>query len=440
MDARNGLGRPRIQRDRFGKRTHFGGRFDPPQQPNLEGMSMSTLQTTQPQPLVPEVSPIIDAEVVSEQGPGPWRRLAGGVSRGFEWCFGVLSLFVGLAILATLPIVQLLSLGYLLESSGRIARSGRLRDAFVGVRKASRLGGIVLACWLLLLPLRLLNKLAYEASLIDPQSPIARRLHILLLLTAILFTFHLAWSCFRGGRFRHFIWPAPVRLIRRIRQGGMFQEASDRFWSFMQGLRLPYYFALGAKGFFGAFAWLFFPVLLLVGATTLPEGPAVLSGLLGFYMFGFVLLHLPFLQTQLARDNELASAFDVIGVYRGFYRTPFHCVLTVVTTLLFAMPLYLLKVELTMREVAILPSLIFVAFIAPARFVSGWNVGRFLKPDRPHRKWLRIAKCVASLLLMIPAAAFYTFVVFFTRYTSWHGVWSLFEQHAFLVPVPFLGF
>ena len=39
----------------------------------------------------------------------------------------------------------------------------------------------------------------------------------------------------------------------------------------------------------------------------------------------------------------------------------------------------------------------------------------------------------------LPIAGLYVFIVFFTRYTSWYGVWSLFEQHAFLVPVPFLG-
>ena len=30
-------------------------------------------------------------------------------------------------------------------------------------------------------------------------------------------------------------------------------------------------------------------------------------------------------------------------------------------------------------------------------------------------------------------------IVFFTQYLSWSGVWSLYEQHAFLLPVPFVG-
>ncbi len=37
-----------------------------------------------------------------------------------EWIFGTLTLIVALAVLATIPVLQLLSLGYLLEVSGRV--------------------------------------------------------------------------------------------------------------------------------------------------------------------------------------------------------------------------------------------------------------------------------------------------------------------------------
>src|SRR5262249_31786591 len=66
-----------------------------------------------------------------------------------EWLFGALTLLVGLSFLAAIPILQFLSLGYLVESSGRIARTGRLRDGFIGVRRAARIGGIVLGAWLM---------------------------------------------------------------------------------------------------------------------------------------------------------------------------------------------------------------------------------------------------------------------------------------------------
>ena len=40
---------------------------------------------------------------------------------------------------------------------------------------------------------------------------------------------------------------------------------------------------------------------------------------------------------------------------------------------------------------------------------------------------------------MLPTAGFYVLLVVLTQYTSWEGVASLYEQHAFLLPVPFMG-
>jgi len=45
-----------------------------------------------------------------------------------------------------------------------------------------------------------------------------------------------------------------------------------------------------------------------------------------------------------------------------------------------------------------------------------------------------------SRLAMLPVVAIYVVIVYFTQYLSWYGVWSLYEQHAFLVPAPFLGY
>ena len=40
---------------------------------------------------------------------------------------------------------------------------------------------------------------------------------------------------------------------------------------------------------------------------------------------------------------------------------------------------------------------------------------------------------------MLPAAALYVLFLTLTQYTSWEGAASLYEQHAFLLPVPFMG-
>jgi hypothetical protein len=68
--------------------------------------------------------------------PSPWslsRAVARGIASAVGWLFGVASLVLGLSILAALPLAQFLTLGYLLEASGRVARTGRFRDGLIGV-------------------------------------------------------------------------------------------------------------------------------------------------------------------------------------------------------------------------------------------------------------------------------------------------------------------
>jgi hypothetical protein len=40
---------------------------------------------------------------------------------------------------------------------------------------------------------------------------------------------------------------------------------------------------------------------------------------------------------------------------------------------------------------------------------------------------------------VVPVAAAYVAIVYLSQFTAWRGIWSLYEQHAFLLPVPFLG-
>ena len=63
------------------------------------------------------------------------------------------------------PLAQFLSLGYLLESSARVARTGRLRDGLIGVRRAARLGGLVAGVCGALVPAWLVGSFARAAEL-----------------------------------------------------------------------------------------------------------------------------------------------------------------------------------------------------------------------------------------------------------------------------------
>src|SRR6476646_7893771 len=62
-----------------------------------------------------------------------------GVCAVVEWLLGLVSSLATLALLAAMPAVNLVTHGYLLDGSGRVARSGRLRDGFVDIAKFARI-------------------------------------------------------------------------------------------------------------------------------------------------------------------------------------------------------------------------------------------------------------------------------------------------------------
>lgn len=359
-------------------------------------------------------------------------RLWRGFASACDWTFGVVSLVIGLSILAALPGFQFLSLGYLLEASGRVTRTGRLRAGLFGVRKASRLSSILLGAWLSILPFAIVASTWRAAWLIEPEGVIARRWWIASSIVAILTALHIIGACWRGGRLRHFLWPfvRPRRIIARLRQGGLYRSARDGAWNYVAALRLPYYFWLGLRGFVGGLVWIAPPVTLMAMSQRVPA-----LGWLGAALLVFVSLYLPFLQARFAAERRFAAFFELRTVRRCFTRAPVAFLLALWSTLLFALPLYLLKIEMVPREAIWLPSLVFLAFIFPARLLCGWACSRAERRALPRWWGFRWT----SRLLMLPAVLIYVIVVFFSQYTAWHGVWSLYEQHAFLLPVPFFG-
>src|SRR5262249_23327382 len=141
----------------------------------------------------------------------------------------------------------------------------------------------------------------------------------------------------------------------------------DAVWDFCVSLRLPYYFWLGLRGFAGALAWLIVPVSLLAVASRLPPGLAPLVGLVGGALTAVVVVHLPFLQARFADENRFAAMFELGVLRRRFARAPVAFLIALALTLVLAVPLYLLKIEIIPREAAWLPSLLFVVSIFPAR-------------------------------------------------------------------------
>lgn len=359
-------------------------------------------------------------------------RLFRGIASAAEWLFGLASLVVALSTLAALPILQLLSLGYLLESSARVARTGRLRDGFVGVRRAARVGGIATGLWLATLPAWLVAGIARSAELIEPKSRAALGWRTGLIVLIALTLFHVLAACARGGRLRHFLWPFghPFWIARRLREGSLYVESRDAFWASIAALRLPYYFRLGLVGFLGTLAWLIVPAILIALGGRIPP-----VGILGALLLAFIVPFLPFLQIRYALEGRLSALFSRRAIRERFRRAPWSFAFSLMVLLLAAIPLYLLKIEMIPREAAWLPSLLFVAFLAPARLLTGWAYARSGRRDRPSHWSFRIL----GRLAIIPVAAFYVLIVFLAQYTSWGGAAALYDQHAFLLPVPFLN-
>lgn len=381
----------------------------------------------------------VDQDLIEADSP-PQRNIVGRIVQGlmsaWEWSFGVVSMIVILAFLATVPILNLMSLGYLLEVSGRIVRTGKFTQGFVGIRKAARIGSIVAGTWLMFLPLRLLSDAWQSAWLIDPQSVQTRNLWVITMIATVAVSLHVAWACYRGGRLRHFLWPAPIKFFKTIFHGGMYAQAREGTLAFIKELHLWHYFSLGARGFVGTLLWLLVPVLWMIAARQINDpGAAFLASLPGMFMFAFVLLYLPFLQARFAAENRIKALFEVRAIRGLFRQAPLAWWLALFTTLLFALPLYLLKIEMIDREIAWLPSLFFVVFIFPARILSGWAVAVARKREKPaHFVWRWMSRLAA-----IPVVVSYIFFMYLFLYISWRGADSLLEQHAFLVPVPFLG-
>jgi hypothetical protein len=345
------------------------------------------------------------------------------------WLFGAVCMMFGLAILAALPVIQFLSLGYLLEAGGRVARTGRVRDGFIGIYRSALLGAIVMGSWLLLWPMRIVAGLAQSADIIDPGGRTATGWRIGLFaaiaLTALVF-----------GLIGLVVLAivAAIRRHTRPDAGGYYAEARDAVWDLVMSLRLPYYFWLGFRGFVGAMAWLIVPVsLIALGRVNAPFAPLI--GFFGAFLLALVLIYLPILQMRLAQTNRLRAVFELGAARAAYKRAPWASAFAIIITLLFALPLYLLKIEIVPREAEWLPSLVFITFIFPARLLTGWALGRANRRRTPRHWFFRWT----GRLPLLPATAIYVLIVFFTQYTSWNGVWSLYEQHAFLVPVPFFG-
>jgi len=416
--------------------------FAPLAPPPADERTEDTEATPPSAPLAPLVAPVPalapsapgaehdDSTVVGEQSaplpaePTPRPSLWGRFKGALEWLFGAGALLVALAILAMIPVLQFLTLGYLLEAEGRVARTGKLRAAFPGVRRLARIGSAVLGTLVISIPWLLVRSYAQDATLF-PASNAAKTLAAWSMILGGLTVLQAGLAIARGGRLRYFF--NPLNALWLLKHGVDPGAAAGRARDFVHSLRLGHYLELGAKGFVAGILWLALPSLFLAVGSRAP-------GLTLFGGLGLAIV-LPWLvmgQARLAREDRFRAAFELREIRREISRAPLSLLVALILTLGLALPLYLWKIEPLDRDARWLPALIFLVTLYPARIAAGWAGWRGKREGKARwfvrwpLKWLAL-----------PACLFYVFVVFFSQYFDWNGALGAFAHHAFLLPVAF---
>ena len=228
------------------------------------------LTPTVPEPLTPTVPEPVPVPVLVPV-PVPVRGRTCPVSFfsfvGAVWTFlcGCVGLVACLAVLAAVPVLQLCTLGWLLEAEGRLGRTGRLRGVFPGVTRAARIGSALLGLFVVSIPWLVVRGYAQDARLLEPGSNTARVLASWTWIVGLATVGHAALAIARGGRFPWFFRPLSnaIWATRAVASGPVLRPGAAAALAWVRGLRLDHYLALGAQGLVAGFVWLAIPTGLL---------------------------------------------------------------------------------------------------------------------------------------------------------------------------------
>jgi hypothetical protein len=373
-------------------------------------------------------------------GPGAFP----GIRRPFRSLLWLIQVVVGLvflvgllALLAAIPGLSLLTLGCLLDAEGRVARSGRIRDGFPLLAISSRTGMILLMVSIFLIPVQMLSVQAASQGIIINGTPLAPGgfLAATRILQTLLFM-HLLLAIANGGAFWNFF--RPIRNCRRLLASirrRRYLPAVDYWADRLLKLFKPVeHVMLAVKGAVGAFIWLLVPTALIALSHVPRENP-VPAGL-GSFLGGLILIPvaawLPLLQAHQAATGRFMAIFEVRTVRRLISRVPVRWAVATILLYALALPLYFTKIRLPAEDAMWLVTPLFVLLTYPTRILMGWVYGAGMQSQ--EEAWFAIRW--ATRLFMIPVLGFYGLILFVTPFISEAGRAAMFENHAFLLPVP----
>ncbi|QDV22286.1 hypothetical protein [Aureliella helgolandensis] len=362
-----------------------------------------------------------------------------------DWCLGrawdLLSLLVLLAVVAAIPLVQMASLGYLLRAAAKLATGGAWSEALPGLRRAGLLGTFTLLATLSWLPVWLVTDVSYSAQLLQPGTSTAAMWRSAAFVASAAWVLHVAWAAMRGGRWWHFLWPAPLRFLKQAWRPATWQKASDQLYDGVISLQFPQLWWLGARAAVGAMLWTCVPVtMMIIGQRSPDMDLAPLIGLVGAIAMIAIMLYLPFLQLQVAIENRFMAILNVRQVRRRFLFAPLAHAFSLLLLCVLCIPLYLLRIEAAPAELLWAPSFVFVVFMLPAKLCLGAAMGyanaRQQSGVKSVRHWtLRWpARVLALASVLVYVGALYV-----AQLVAGQGALVMYFQHAFLVPAPLIS-
>ena len=387
-------------------------------------MSVTFDNTTAPTPGGRSpLDPQVRSQSVAPPRPARWHGVAGLSSR----VLSVIALVVLLAFFAGIPVLQVLGFGYLLAASGRVARSGRLRDGAPGL---SRMPGVI-AVTLALLPwlvgVWLTRRLTRESLLIDPESSSRQLTQIAGQLVALAIGMHLISGLLRMPRARSCYQPVTnfAWLLGEVRSQSLLRTVYQRLAQAGETFQLPLLFKLGVSCYVTTIMWLAVPNWLLMDG---PRHPV--RAWIGGSMLTLVAMHLPVLQAQLATQPKWWIAFDLPRAWRSLACAPLRWLVAGALALLLPLPLYVLKFHAFPGDALWLVTPLVVVVLWFVRVVTGWAAY-----SGAHEGVTRSVTVVwLSRVPLLVVAGFYAVVVYYFQYLGWNGAAELWSQHAFLLP------
>lgn len=408
------------------------------------GFSERRLLPSAPKSFLPPMVPVADVQGLAEKAEDPREVTVQHASlQWYMWpfwllgrCWDLVSLCVLLAVVAAAPVLQFASLGYILFAAGRLANGQPWRTALPGLRSAGKLGTFAMLAAISWIPVYVLTDLAYSAQLLDPNSWSARGWRMGAFVVAAMWVVHVGWAAMRGGRWWHFIWPAPIKFVLTIWRPTYWSQTADNLYDFTISLQFPKLWWLGARASAGALLWTCVPVsLMIIGLRARNMEAAPLFGVIGAIAMTAVMLYLPLLQVRMAAKNRFMEVFNVLAIRQSFMRAPWFCALGLFVLCGLAIPLYLLRIEPTPSELVWAPSLVFVALMLPAKLLIGAALGYAEKREKLRHWMLRwTAFTIVTLSVMTYVGALYI-----AQFIAWQGAFVMYFQHALLVPAPLIS-